>query len=507
MSSGQSSLSAKQSRGLKPNYIVNLIGNALPLAVSLFVVPIYIHHIGADRYGIMSLVWILLGYFGFLDFGLSRASANALSRIASADAAERVPVLITALYLNAALGVLAGLFMYAAGSLMSSHMSAMSGSLHDEFAAALPWMACMLPLSMIAGVGTGAIESREQFLVSNVFTTLGGVLGQVLPICFALLIGPSLTVVVPAALLARLISTVGVLAYVARAERPINLRHFDRSRVRTLLGYGAWVSVTGLISPMLETFDQMLVGALLGPASLAHYTVPMSLTTRSQIIASALAKTLFPRLSRLERSEAEQLTLRAAVTLSFGFAAVCAPAVILAGPFLTLWLGAEFARPATPVAIILLFGAWTNGIAFIPFAFLQSQGRPDLTAKIHLCEILPFLGSVWLLTASFGLAGAALAWTLRVSVDLVIMLWAGRLFRSPVGSIGLSAALVGASCAVAWIAHPTGLFSLLVACIVGAAIVATALVIDKEARGSAQVLLRRLTAHRAWLVLRRIVSS
>ena len=32
-----------------------------------------------------------------------------------------------------------------------------------------------------------------------------------------------------------------------------------------------------LLSPLLETFDQILIGALLGPAAIAHYAVPMSL--------------------------------------------------------------------------------------------------------------------------------------------------------------------------------------------------------------------------------------
>src|SRR5271170_704766 len=109
------------------NFILNFLGQILPLGISLGVVPIYIHTIGTDRYGIMSIVWLLLGYFGFLDFGLSRSSANALSKLAHAGPAERVPVLMTAFYLNIALGAVGGAILYGAGLLMIGHMAALSG--------------------------------------------------------------------------------------------------------------------------------------------------------------------------------------------------------------------------------------------------------------------------------------------------------------------------------------------------------------------------------------------
>jgi len=62
---------------MKKNFFFNLVGMALPIVSSLVTVPIYIHHMGVERYGVLSVVWILLGYLGFLDFGLSRAGACA----------------------------------------------------------------------------------------------------------------------------------------------------------------------------------------------------------------------------------------------------------------------------------------------------------------------------------------------------------------------------------------------------------------------------------------------
>lgn len=421
-------------RDVRTNFLINIGGMVLPLLCSLITVPIYIHLIGAARYGVLSVVWLLLGYFGFLDFGLSRASANALSRLAHATAGERVPVLVTSLYLNLGLGAFGGVVLYAASSLLLQFAGSVPAELRSEIEAAMPWIAFMLPVALVSAVGSGALESRERFMVSNTLTTVGGLLGQVGPVVCAWLIAPSLSVVIPAAFLSRLFMTGLVWLLVIRDEGRLDLRLFERHRVRGLLGYGAWVSVTSIISPLVDMLDQVLIGALLGPAAVAHYAVPMNIATRSQVVSSALSKTLFPRLSRLGRADALLLAERSELLLASMFAAICGPAVILAGPALKLWVGPEFAAQSIHVAQILMVGAWCAGLAFIPFTLIQGQGRPDITARIHMAEAVPFIAVLWVMITHFGLIGAAWAWTLRVAVDALLLLavsgfWSARLLN------------------------------------------------------------------------------
>jgi len=467
------------------NFALNIMGPVLPLLTALVTVPLYISHIGAARYGILAVVWVLLGYSGFLDFGLSRASAIALSRLGNAGPDKRVPVLVTALYLNAVFGLVGGLLLYGAAGLLLGRFASISADLAAEVRAALPCIAAMLPVALVSGVGSGAIESREQFLLANVLQTISGVLGQVAPVLCAILIGPSLVVVLTAALATRVVSTIVVWLVVRRLERPIDLRRFDRTRLRELLGVGAWVSISSVVSPVMESFDQMLIAAILGPASLAHYSVPMNLATRSQLMAGALARALFPRLSRLGPDDARWLASRAAVTLAFGYGAACGPAVLLAGPFLRLWVGEEFAAQATPAAQILLIGAWANGIAFIPFGLLQGQGRPDVTAKLHMMEVLPFLLGSYGLMAATGVQGAAMAWTVRTLADCLLLLWLARCWSTymvrAVPAVGLMAA--------SWVlahAMPASLpWALGVAAVIGSLFALSGLALDPTLRAAA----------------------
>jgi O-antigen/teichoic acid export membrane protein len=56
-------------------------------------------------------------------------------------------------------------------------------------------------------------------------------------------------------------------------------------------------------------------------------------------------------------------------------------------------------------------------MAQILFAKVQGAGRSDWTAKLHLLELLPYLGLLWIMLLYFGIAGAAFAWFIRAAID------------------------------------------------------------------------------------------
>jgi O-antigen/teichoic acid export membrane protein len=472
-----------KARTLKTNFLINVFGAIVPLAVALVTVPIYVRHIGDARYGVLSIVWVLLGYFGFLDLGLSRAAANALARLRDAPQEARARVLVTTMVLNLGLGLIGSLCLAVFGSYLLQHVLAVPEALKPEIAQAFPWIVGLFPLALASGVGIGALESRERFLLANVLQVAGLSLGQIVPVILAVVVSPSLSIVIPAAATARALTMVAIVIAVYRAEGPLSLTDFDRQQARTLLSYGGWISLSGIISPILVSLDQFVIGSLLNVAAVAHYAVPMNLVTRSQVFAGALTRTLFPRMSSVGPDEARGLASRALLSLAYGYGAICAPAIILTPIFFKYWIGPEFAAVATPVAEILFFGAWINGLAFVPFGLLQSQGRPDVTGKFHAAEVLPFIGILWGLTSAYGITGAALAWNLRCAADAACLFWAaGMPRRIMLVAIVPPLVLLSGSCFVARYIGQNLLFNLAAAVIAGLLAVLLALFISSELR-------------------------
>lgn len=426
------------------NFLVNSTGTIVGLIVSFVTVPIYVHHIGDARYGVLSIVWLLLGYLGFLDLGLSRAATNALARLDGAADADRTRIVITSVLLNLGFGALGSLILYLGGSFLLDHIVSIPADLRPEIEGNLVWVASLLPLALISGVAIGTLEARERFVAANVLQVIGSSAGQIIPVICAVVIAPNLSVVIPAAVLTRMFGVLLICSYVALRNGPWVPTRPDMATTRSLLGYGGWVTISGLVSPILQSVDQLVISSILGVAAVTYYAVPMNLVIRSQVFAVALARALFPRMSRVGATEGREISEQSLVALAYGYAMICAPGILLVAPFIALWLGPKFAEVGAPVARILLIGGWINGLAFIPYSLLQAKGRPDLPAKFHLLETLPFVGVLWALSSLLGIQGAALAWSLRVLGDAgLLAAGAGmrlRMIRSIAPAAGLMAA-------------------------------------------------------------------
>lgn len=445
---------------LKRNTLYNLTGSLALVAVNLVTIPLYLHLIGNARYGVLAIVLLLLGYFNFFDLGLARATANRIAQLHDAAPVERERVFWTALGLNTCFGLAGGLVLYGIAGVALAHFFKIPETMRVEVLSTLPWLAASVPVATISGVLTGTLEGRERFGMVNSLQVLGSLLFQITPLSVAYLHGPSLNWLIPAAILARAASMLPLAAAVARALPLRGAGGPRRALAKPLLGYGGWITATSLAGPILETLDRLLIGTVLSAASVAYYTVPSDLAGRFRILPAAIARSLFPRMSSQSAVEASRQTADSLRVLTALLTPLIVLGILVMAPFLRFWVGADFAVHAAPVGQIILVGIWINSLAFLPFTQLQSQGRPDLVAKFHLLELVPFVGLLWLAINTLGLVGAALVYSLRVAGDAALLFWASGQW-SGLRVVWPGAGLVLAAWASVQLAHTPGILLLL----------------------------------------------
>ena len=414
--------------GVKRNTAYNLLGSFVPMIVGIVTVPIYLRLIGDARYGVLALVWLFLGYFGLFDPGITRAALFHIARLAGREQErERESVFWTALAINVCFGLVGGLVLYFAAKPFFMSTFKMPEAMRGEVVACLPWLAASVPVSIVMGVLGGALQAREGFGAQNFISGCSAFATQLAPLAVAYWHGPDLKWLIGTALITRTAGAIPSLLVLVRLM-PLGVGgRFEKMLVRTLFSYGGWVTISNLINPILTSMDRMVIGSVIGAQAVTFYTVPFNLVSRISLLPAAFATSLFPKLSRGSHEDKAQLAGDAITALSAVMTPLLVVAIAVLPLFMRLWVGASFAQRAAPIGVILLAGLWINSLAVIPYEHLQAMDRPDLTAKFHAIEVVPFLAVLWIGLHYFGLIGAAWAWSLRVTFDaLLLLLVAGQ---------------------------------------------------------------------------------
>lgn len=400
----------------------NLVGLLTPMVLALVAVPLYLGIIGEARYGALALVWLLVGYFSLFDLGLGAATAQRLSTLAEASPAARAHVFWSALLANLCCGALGSLIAWPLAQWFFEHGFAIDANLRAELLAALPWMLVTLPVATLSGVLTGTLQARQRFFELNLIAVIGGAAVQLMPLLAALQRGPQLEHLVQAVLVARLLTTVTLMQRCARHVTQGQAVTWRLATARDLLRYGGWVSVSAVVGPLMVILDRFVIGSLLNARAVSHYTIPFQLAERATVLSASLNQALFPRMAQAS-SEATRMALAhgALRVLVVIVSPLVALALVLMAPFLGWWISGDMAAVATPVAHVLLLGFWINSLAMVPYTQLQAAGRPDLVAKCHLAELIPYLALMFYALKTLGLVGAAIVFAVRAAADFLLL--------------------------------------------------------------------------------------
>lgn len=286
--------------------------------------------------------------------------------------------------------------------------------------AAVPWLAAIVPMASIISVLAGALQGRQAFASLTASQSIGLVGLQTLPLTIAMMGYTSMPTLLAAAFVGRFLGIMALLWSTA-IQLPIQRmpKFLPMVGTRSLLRFGGWVSVSGLVTPFLSIIDRFIVGGIVGAAAVTAYTVPYNVIQRFAFLPSALSTTLFPRFSSGQQEDAHRMMEKGILALIAIQTPLIVLAILIMRPFFNVWIGQSLSSIYYPVAIILLIGVWINGPAYLPHNLLPARGRPDVMARFYMVELLPFLLLLFTLVDFFGIYGAATAWTLRSIADAI----------------------------------------------------------------------------------------
>jgi O-antigen/teichoic acid export membrane protein len=450
-------------RLLARNTIWNLAGGGAPMVVAVFCIPILIRGLGKERFGVLTLAWALIGYASLFDLGLGRALTQLVAKKLGAGEEREIPTLAwTSLLLMLLLGFAGTACILLISPWLTGSGLAVPAMLQEETLRAFRLLGVSLPFVITTAGLRGLLEAHQRFGLINILRVPMGVFTFAGPL-LVLPFSKSLVPVVATLVAGRIAAWAAHLLVCMQALPELRCGiAWKESVVGPLLRFGGWMTVSNVVSPLMVTLDRFFIGGLVSVTAVAYYATPFEAVIKFLLLPGALMGVMFPAFSASfpqDRAQTALLFGRSVKSLFLALFPIMLCTIALAQDGLRLWLGAEFAQHSFRVLQILAVGVFINSLAYVPFAFVQGAGSPNMTAVLHLIELPLYLGLLWWLIRTRGIEGAAIAWTTRVTVDAFLLFLLAKRLLPGMSPMRLQAALLPASALLiltlaAWIQGP-----------------------------------------------------
>ena len=400
-------------------------GQAATLLATLIATPFVIRLLGAELFGLLALINVLLGYLSFADMGMGWASTHFASDAhGRGDEEGEAKVVWTALVMAAGPSLIFALALVVGAPTLVHQVLNLPGYLHEVATVAIR----IATIAFVARALTGVMNSPELARLRMdllVLINAGTLIAQLMTVPVVLFVGGGFTGAM------WVIAAFGVVALALhvivgmRLSPSLRRPRIDTGLCKPLARFGGGVLVTAFATIVLSTVDKIFLSRYVSVQALAYYAVAFNLSFILTQAPLAMVQSLLPAFSQLKNDVARRMALRdlywrALRGTLLWVAPVAVFICVIARPFFTLWAGPEFGRESTPLMYLLAVGFVFEAMAYIPFTLLVALGRTDLVAKCHVGVLIPYVIVSALAIRSYGAYGAAIVWSLRAIVSLIV---------------------------------------------------------------------------------------
>ncbi|MCI0340533.1 MAG: lipopolysaccharide biosynthesis protein [Planctomycetales bacterium] len=402
--------------------LVSAGARATGLVSILITVPLTVHYLGEERYGLWMTITSFLSLLAFADLGMGNGLLNAIAEAHGRDDPEAARTHVSSgLLMLCATGA-----VLVAGLAVSYPLVPWDGVFNvrapqaareagPAFVALVACFAVAMPLGVAARIQSGVQEG----FVSDLWTAAGSLL-SLAAIVAAVAAGAGLPWLVLCAVGVPAVASLGNTLFLFGIRHP-SLRpawsRVSRASAVGLLRTGSLFVLLQLAAALAFATDNVVAAHVLGPESVTEYSVSGKLFTIAPMLVAFVLAPLWPAYSEaIARGDLPWVrrTLVRSLVLAVGLTGAASGILVLFGtPILRLWVG-DSVRP-DPV-LLLGFGVWTilSSAGASVAVFLNGAGEiraqvicagvmaaAALGAKIGLARVAGLPGIVWGTVAAY----------------------------------------------------------------------------------------------------------
>lgn len=419
---------------LLTNAAVNTLAFLAQLAVSFLMAPITIAALGDERYGAWSFIESFLAYMLLFDLGIAASLVRFVPRfVASEDRQALNRTYSACLMFFMAVGIAAAVIGWAVLVAGLDFWLKVPPDLKSEVGRVAIVVVLQFALSLPLSVFPAMLDGLHAFVAKSLTRTTF-LLSRIPALLLAFHSESPLLNMVYVLAAANLFESI-VLAWLVYRRLPglrFTPRDVDRATIRAVSGYSADAFIAMLAGRLAFQTDAFVIGRRLSLAAIGYFAIANRLVDLAKTILRSATTTLTPAISASEARgdlDAVRAFVLHGTRLSLYIVLPIQCGLFLFGrPFLSLWLGAEYADASTTALWILNIPLCLTIAQSVGSRVLYGIGRIRLFSRVTLLEGLVNVVLSTALVGRFGIEGVAWGTTIpHIACCLFVIGYVNRL--------------------------------------------------------------------------------
>ncbi len=282
------------------------------------------------------------------------------------------------------------------------------------------WFAVLaIPFSLLSEYLGNIILGKEEIITFNKINILRAVFNLMVIMILLLIFKQGIFGVIIAYFLTSIFTALLVIFFIKKYTK-INF-YYNGKLFKDTINYGIIAYFSNLTTFLNYRLDMFLVAFFLSPIEVGYYSIAVGIAERIWMLPNSISTVLFPRISSIENTKANNLTPRVARHTFFIILIISLIIAVLAKLLIKILFGDVF-LPAILPLLILLPGIISISVAQIICTDLVGRGKPKYSlysSVISLGVNIPL--NLWLIPR-WGISGAAFASTVAYIMGTLVII-------------------------------------------------------------------------------------
>lgn len=396
--------------------IASILARIISVITTLVSVPLTIHYLGVERYGMWMTISSLVAFLGFADLGLGNGLINAIANAHGRNDHQSAKRFVSSAFFMllgiAFMVALSAGFIYPWLNWKFIFNISSPTAVSEAGPAMVVYTVCSLiniPLAIVQRVHIGYQEG----FINNLWNILGnilGLLGILLAIYFKSGLPWLVFAMIGAPILSTLINSWSLFVRKRPWLRP-SLQYVELNALKKLFQIGAYFFILQIIYLIVFSSDNIIIAQILGPSSVTDLVVPQKLFSFLPMLMGLIFVPLWPAygeaIARGDRFWVSTALRRSILGATFGSVAFSTLLFLFGTSIIKIWVG-EHIKPSylllsgigiqTIVSTVAMpLSVFLNGANIMRFQVILGiiVAIVSLTMKIILTNVIGLAAIPW----------------------------------------------------------------------------------------------------------------